>query len=236
MLATVVGLLAALWTFLWLTGEVREGDTSSLDSKILLALRTPTNLAIPIGPRWMQESARDLTALGGFTVLTLVVVMAVVILALLGRRAQALVLAVTVLFAQAASALLKVIIHRPRPELVPHIDLVYSSSFPSGHAMMTPVVYLTLAAIVAAGHWRRAIKAVLLIAAIVLVFAVGASRVYLGVHWPSDVLAGWTLGSAIALAAWLALYLTTPAPALQQPSDEVGPVVAPADAAPISNR
>jgi undecaprenyl-diphosphatase len=205
-LLTILGLLAAIWAFLSVTGEVREGDTSRLDTRILLAFRTPGDLATPIGPRWMQESARDLTALGGVTTLSLVVVMAIAILILLGRRTQALVLGVAVVFAQALAELLKYLIHRPRPELVPQHDLVYSASFPSGHAMMTPVVYLTLAAIVAASHPRRAIKVLLLVGAAVLTVVVGLSRIYLGVHWPSDVLAGWTLGTAIALTASLALF------------------------------
>ena len=210
LLLTLLGLLAALWAFLWLTGEVREGDTSRLDTRILLAFRTPADLSTPIGPRWLQESARDFTALGGFSALTLIVVLAVVILVLLGRRTHALILAVTVVAAQALSGLLKLLIDRPRPALVSHNDLVYSSSFPSGHAMMSPVVYLTLAAIVAAGHPRPAIRAVLFVGAIALVIVIGVSRVYLGVHWPSDVLAGWTLGTAIALAASIALARTTP--------------------------
>jgi undecaprenyl-diphosphatase len=210
LLASVLGLLAALWGFLWLAGEVHEGDTSRLDSRILLIFRTSGDLSTPIGPRWVQESARDFTALGGFTALTLIVVMAVVILSLLGRRTQALVLGVTVVSAQALSGLLKLLIDRPRPTLVAAHDLVYSSSFPSGHAMMSPVVYLTLAAIVAAGRPRPAIKSVLFVGAIMLVIVIGVSRVYLGVHWPSDVLAGWTLGAAIALAASLALAMTAP--------------------------
>ena len=210
LLLTLLGLLAALWGFLWLTGEVREGDTSRLDSRILLAFHTPGDLGTPIGPRWVQESARDFTALGGFSALTLLVVLAVVILVLLGRRTHALVLGVTVVSAQALSGLLKLIVDRPRPALVTQHDLVYSSSFPSGHAMMSPVVYLTLAAIAAAGHPRPAIKSVLFIGAIMLVIAIGVSRIYLGVHWPSDVLAGWTLGTAIALAASLALARTAP--------------------------
>ena len=208
LLLTILALLAALWAFLAVTGEVREGETSPLDRQILLAFRLPGDLAAPIGPRWLQESARDFTALGGFTALSLIVVLAVVILILLDRRAQALIFGLTAVFAQGLGELTKHLIDRPRPEIVPHLDLVYSSSFPSGHALMSPAVYLTLAAVVAAGHPRPAIGWVLWVGAVMLVIVIGVSRVYLGVHWPSDVLAGWTLGTAIALAASLALART----------------------------
>ena len=209
LLLTILGLLGALWAFLAVTGEVREGETSPLDRHILLAFRTPGDLGTPIGPRWLQESARDFTALGGFTALSLIVVLAVVILILLNRRTQALILGSTAVFAQGFAELVKHLIDRPRPEIVPHLDLVYSSSFPSGHALMSPAVYLTLAAVVAAGHPRPAIRWVLRIGAVMLVIVIGVSRVYLGVHWPSDVLAGWTLGTAIALLASLAIARTS---------------------------
>jgi len=146
-----------------------------------------------------------MTALGGFTTLSLIVVLATSILWLIGRRTQAKIFVATVVIAQVCSAVSKAIVDRPRPTLVPYHDLVYASSFPSGHAMMTPVVYLTLAAMVSAGAADRAVKMLLLTAASLLTVMVGVSRVYLGVHWPSDVLAGWTLGSAIALAAAIAL-------------------------------
>lgn len=204
----IVGLVVvgAIFGFAGLAGEVREGDVFSVDRIILMAFRVPGHPDIAIGPRWVQESARDITALGGFTVLTLVTLAAIVLLAMHGRRAQATVFAVTVIVAQLASGLLKTHFDRPRPTVVPALDLVYSSSFPSGHAMMTPVVYLSLAAIVAAGEHQTSLKVLVLTSAASLVLAVGVSRVYLGVHWPTDVLAGWALGIAIALSASVALY------------------------------
>ena len=205
LLAAAFGVMLALWAFLALTDEVREGDTSRFDRDVLLAFRVPGRLDTPVGPRWLQESARDMTALGGFTTLSLIVVLATSILWLIGRRTQAKIFVATVVIAQVCSAVSKAIVDRPRPTLVPYHDLVYASSFPSGHAMMTPVVYLTLAAMVSAGAADRAVKMLLLTAASLLTVMVGVSRVYLGVHWPSDVLAGWTLGSAIALAAAIVL-------------------------------
>ena len=210
LLLACLGVFAMIWGFLALTDEVREGDTSRFDRTVLLAFRTPGDLATPIGPRWLQESARDLTALGGFTALTLITVTAFAILMLLGRRTQAWIFGATVVLAQVFAEAIKAVIHRPRPDLVPQHDIIYSTSFPSGHAMMAPAVYLTLAAIVAAGHPNIAIKRMLLIGAVGLVLVIGVSRVYLGVHWPSDVLAGWTLGATIALSASVLLFRTAP--------------------------
>ena len=147
-------------------------------------------------------------------------IFAVVMLLLHGRRRQAMVFAAAAILTQAASEAIKFLIHRPRPALVPHYDIVYSSSFPSGHATMSPVVYLTLAAVLAAGSSSRKVKVLLLGSAALLVVAIGVTRVYLGVHWPTDVLAGWALGSAIALAASYALLLAEPH---RGPSGEIPP-------------
>jgi undecaprenyl-diphosphatase len=213
LLLTMVVVAGALAGFAALADEVVEGGTGRVDRLILLAFRVPGHPEIAVGPRWVQEAARDVTALGGFTVLTLVSVLATAMLVIHRRRRQALVFVATVAIAQAASEVLKAWIARPRPTLVEHLDLVYSSSFPSGHSMMTPAVYLTLAGILAAGERRRSEKLLLLGVAALLTVAVGVSRVYLGVHWPTDVLGGWTLGAAIALAAALALRRTAaPAP------------------------
>lgn len=198
-LAGCLAITLAIVAFAALTAEVREGDIFAMDKVLLLAFRHPAHLGAAIGPRWVQEAARDITALGGFTVLTLIAVVAAAMLAIRGRRREAWIFAAMVVFAQAASEAIKHLVARPRPEVVPHLDLVYSSSFPSGHALMSPVVYLTLAAILAAGERRTAAKVLILTLAPLLVLAIGVSRVYLGVHWPTDVLGGWALGSAIAL-------------------------------------
>lgn len=201
---------AAIAGFAALASEAHEGDIAAVDSVLLLGFRRPGDLSVAIGPPWVAESARDITALGGFTVLALVSVFATAMLVLHGRRLQAVVFAVAVVLAQVASEILKLLIARPRPMLVSHLDYVSSASFPSGHALMSPVVYLTLAVVLAAGAESGGVRVLLVGSAVLLVAAVGITRVYLGVHWPTDVLAGWMLGSAIALAGCYALLRVEP--------------------------
>ena len=200
LLLVALAAVLAVTVFAALAAEVREGDVFAIDRVVLLAFRVAGHLDIPVGPRWLRESARDITALGGFTVLSLVAAAAIAWLVGRGRRAEATVFAATVVLAQAASEVLKHLIDRPRPDLVPQHDLVYSSSFPSGHALMAPVVYLTLAVVLTAGEAPPA-EMLWPLCAAALVVAIGVSRVYLGVHWPTDVLGGWALGVGIAIIA-----------------------------------
>jgi undecaprenyl-diphosphatase len=195
----------ALWAFFNVASEMVEGDTAALDRRILLAMRNPANPADPIGSRSFEEAMRDVTALGGFTVVTLVTVVGALAFLIHGRRRHALVLVGTVLLADISSSLAKAFYARPRPDLVAHGAYVYSASFPSGHSTLSAATFLTLAVLIAALEPNRATKAMVFILAAALVIAIGVSRVYLGVHWPSDVLAGWCLGAAWALAAWSVL-------------------------------
>jgi undecaprenyl-diphosphatase len=202
----LIGLLAvaaALLTFAGLAGEVLEGDTRAFDRTILLALRDPADLSDPIGPRWLEEVARDVTSLGGTAILTAFTLAVVGFLALAGKRAAAVLVAVSVGGGTALSSLLKVGFARPRPDLVPHAVEVYTASFPSGHAMLSAVTYLTLGALLIRVQPRRRVKVYIFALAVSTTLLVGASRVYLGVHWPTDVLAGWCVGAAWALLCWL---------------------------------
>jgi undecaprenyl-diphosphatase len=201
----VIGAAGAVWAFVSIAGEVGEGETSAIDKRILLALRNPHDLSDPIGSRSFEEAMRDVTALGGVTVMILVTIVGVLAFWAHRRRWHAGVLAATVLLADASSELLKHLYGRPRPELVPHGSYVYSASFPSGHSTLSAATYLTLAMLIASLEPNRATKIMVFGLALMLMVSVGFSRVYLGVHWPSDVLAGWCLGAAWALAAWTAL-------------------------------
>jgi undecaprenyl-diphosphatase len=205
-LATLIGialLAAGCWSFVAIANAVFEGDTESADRAILLAMRSPGDVADPIGAEWLEELSRDFTALGGVGVLTFVTLAVLGYLLLERKTKAAIVVLIAVAGGLAASQLLKVAYDRPRPELVPHGSHVYTASFPSGHAMMSAATYLTLGALLARVHSDRRLKAYFLVLALVLTAAVGISRVYLGVHWPTDVLAGWTLGASWAIACWL---------------------------------
>ena len=201
-LLTVAGIAAGVWIFGWLADEVLAGDTRNLDHRLLLAMRHPGDLAL-IGPQWVQHAARDITALGSAAVLGLLTAITGIYLALDGKRHMALFTCGSVAGGWMVSALLKDLFQRPRPDLVPYGVDFSSSSFPSGHSMMSAVTYLVLGALLARSQVRRSLKAYFLLVAVVLTLMVGISRVYLGVHWPSDVIAGWTAGAVWALLCWL---------------------------------
>lgn len=204
----LVGLMlvaGALWAFLNLGGEMAEGETAVLDRQLVLALRTPGDLSDPIGPRTVEEAVRDITALGGTLMVSVVTTVAVLAFLFHGKRRQAAVMAAAVFLAWASSETTKALYARPRPDLVPHAVHVYTGSFPSGHSTLSAACYLTLAMLVASLEPRRRTKALAYGLAGSVLVGVGFSRVYLGVHYPSDVLAGWCLGAAWALAGWVAL-------------------------------
>ena len=188
-----------LFAFLKLASEVFEGETLAFDRTILLALRNPADLADPIGPQWLEILMRDLTSLGSTTVLTIITLSAVGLLMVERRWATALFVVVAVGGGTLLSSLLKFAFARPRPDLVAHSVDVYTASFPSGHAMLSAVTYLTLAALLVRAVRRFRIRLYILGCAVALTVSIGISRVYLGVHYPTDVLAGWTVGSAWAL-------------------------------------
>lgn len=193
---------ASLFGFLTIAGEMREGETHAFDDAILRALRSPTDPADPIGPFWVEAIMRDLTALGGYTVLSLILLLAVTFLLMKGKRASALMMAVAVVGGVILSNLLKIGFDRQRPDVVAHLVDVHSLSFPSGHAMLSAVTYLTLGALLARSERGIVMRAYFMGVAIVLTLLIGSSRVYLGVHFPTDVLAGWCAGSAWAFLCW----------------------------------
>ncbi|SCY49585.1 undecaprenyl-diphosphatase [Microvirga guangxiensis] len=190
------------WAFIAIADEVSEGETHELDSAILLALRDPQDVANPLGPGWLEEAARDFTGLGGYAILTLLTAATVIYLLMAGKRAAALLVLVSIVGGTLLSTGLKMGFERPRPDLVPHATRVYTASFPSGHAMLSAITYLTIGALLARVEKSRRISAFIMSLAIVMTLMVGASRVYLGVHWPSDVLAGWSVGAAWAALCW----------------------------------
>jgi undecaprenyl-diphosphatase len=192
-----------LWGFVELLEVARDATPRSFDTEILLAFRTPGNTSDPLGPLWVEEAMRDLTALGSTSVLVLILLSVIVYLLLAGKAKMALFIFASVAGGQLLSSLLKLGVDRPRPELVSRLAEVYTLSFPSGHAMLAAVTYLTLGSLLARALPKRVLKAYVIVVAAIATLLVGVSRIYLGVHWPSDVLAGWCAGAAWAMLCWL---------------------------------
>ena len=181
---------------------IAGGSRFAFDSAIMLALRQDGNPAVPDGPLWLKQVMVDVTALGGETVLTLAAAVTIAFL-VVNRH----LLAAALVFGGTASgsiavALAKNLVGRERPALVDHLVEVGSASFPSGHAANSAIIYLTIALVSIQVVHRRGARWFVLAVTLLLVAVIGVSRVYLGVHWPSDVLAGWSFGTLWALAWW----------------------------------
>lgn len=193
-----LGLLA----FIVLADRIADEGTPGFDERILLLFRDPSDPSEPVGPAWVEVVVRDVSALGGLLALGMLTVAVCGYLWLKHKHLLAMFVALSVCGGSLANTLLKGFIGRARPDIVPHGTSAALSSFPSGHAMMSAVVFLTLGALLALSADERRIKIYILIWSVLLTVAVGVSRVYLGVHWPTDVIAGWIAG-----AIWATLCL-----------------------------
>jgi undecaprenyl-diphosphatase len=183
--------------------EVMAGSTTRLDEAIIALFRGGAdNLSGPAGPLWVQEMARDITSLGSVTVLGLLSSVVVAYLFLTRSRGAAFLVLVAVLGGIAVNSVLKIHFARPRPDIFIPAAKVFTASFPSGHAAFSAITYMTLAALLARVTTSRRLRYYFVTVAVALTFMIGASRVYLGVHYPTDVLAGWCIGSAWALMCW----------------------------------
>jgi undecaprenyl-diphosphatase len=198
-----LGACVLLFVFINLAGEVMEGDTLAFDTKFLRALRSPADPSKPVGPPWLENAFLDLTAIGGPTVLGLVVFAVVGFLLLQARYRTALFVLLTSASGELLNFGMKQLFNRPRPTIVPHLRDVVSTSFPSGHAMESAIVYLTLGAILMRVAESRLTKIYIISVATLLTMLAGISRVYLGVHYPTDVIGGWIVGFMWALVCWL---------------------------------
>lgn len=198
----LLGLLviaALILIFGLIAEEVTEGDTGAFDRRVLLLFRSRADPSRLLGPAWLPGALRDLTGLGSVVVLSIIVLMVLGYLAMMRNRLAFASVLGAVLGGQVISTGLKALFDRPRPDLISGAPHVFTTSFPSGHAMLSAVTYLTLGAMLARLEPRRRVKVYFLVAALTLTVLVGVSRVALGVHWPTDVLAGWCVGSAWAL-------------------------------------
>jgi undecaprenyl-diphosphatase len=220
LLACLLLMAGGVWLFLELADEMREGELERIDTALLMLLRDAADPAEPLGPPWLEEAMRDLTALGSMVVLTIITLAAAVHLVLAGKRHAALFLLVAVGGGVLLSFGAKAGFERARPDLVAHGTRVFTASFPSGHSMMAAVAYLTMGTLLARVQPNRLLKIWLIGLAVLITVAVGISRVYLGVHWPSDVLAGWALGASWAMLCWAAALWLQRRGRIERPGEE----------------
>ncbi|ATC65939.1 phosphoesterase [Nibricoccus aquaticus] len=198
--------IVAVCGFVLLARAAPQGEYLELEEKLMLSLRQPDDVSRIIGPWWVQEVARDVSALGSAMTLILMTVLVLGYLLLRRGYAAAALVVVATLGGYGISGSLKNVFDRERPDVVPHLSHVTSESFPSGHSMLASVVYLTLGALLAQTAVRKREKIYFINVALFLAFIIGVSRVLLGVHYPTDVLAGWSAGTAWALLCWCATY------------------------------
>jgi len=202
-LLVLLALAIMMQLFIALADEVSEGDTQRFDEWMVRALRDPEYPSLPRGPQWLRSAGHDITAMGGPAVLTLVTLIAAGYLWLQRQRRAMCLMLLAVGSSVLVSKGLKLYFGRERPESARQLLDVLTYSFPSGHSMLSAVVYLVLATMLARMESRRLIKFYILAVGVLLTVLIGASRVYLGVHYPTDVLAGWTAGLTWALVWWL---------------------------------
>ncbi len=204
--ATSMLLLAAasggVLIFLLAAAMATRGEPLAFDREILLSLRRVGDPAIPVGPLWLLPAARDLTTLAGTPVLTAMTLVLAGYFALKRQWSLVLLLFAAVIGETLLAQNLKALFARPRPDIVPHLVIASSASFPSGHSTSAAATYLTLAALIARETRQRIVRNYVFAVAVTLALMVGASRVYLGVHYPTDVIGGLSFG-----AAWAAVVL-----------------------------
>lgn len=195
--------LFSLFIFIQIADEVTEGDLQQIDEKILLMLRDNNDPSRALGPERLEFIVRDITALGSFTVITLITLFVVIFL-LIKKEYRSV---FYVLSASVGGAILlnvlKFIFARERPDIVQHLVSEISMSFPSGHSTISAVVYLSLAVLIMRVEKSHKARIFIISVALFLTFIVGVSRLYLGVHYPTDVIAGWSIGLFWALFVWL---------------------------------
>ena len=200
-LLSVAGVLG----FFAIAGSVMEGDTQQVDEAIVRWFRDPADPSHARGPAWLTEVAIDITAMGSTVVLVMVVLAVSGFLWLQNQTRLLALLIAAMAGGTVLNALLKTTFARPRPSVVPHLREVFTFSFPSGHAALSAIVYLTIGVLLLEVVSSRASRLYCLAVAMAATFLVGFSRVFLGVHYPSDVLAGWAAGITWAALCWLAM-------------------------------
>lgn len=194
-------------TFADLAEDMRETDGQRFDQQVLSLMRPyADDPSRPWGPWWLKEAASDLTSLGGISVLGLFATVAILFLVIQRKRLSALLLVLGLAGGVALSEGLKAVFERERPPAVYQAVETINASFPSGHALLSAVFYLSLGVMLTRAFPERRFKAYVLGVAILVTLLIGTTRIYLGAHWASDVFAGWSVGAAWAMALWLVAY------------------------------
>lgn len=189
---------AGTWGFIAIADEVSDNDTRSFDLSILEAVGGRYDT---LSGFW-QEVGRDLTALGGTAAISLMTLGVVIFLGLGGRWKAMLFVIASVVGGLVISLILKEIFDRPRPDVFAHRSHTMTPSFPSGHSANSAVAWLTMAVLLAKLVKSPGMKAYIFGIGLLIPLLVGLSRVFLGVHWPTDVIAGWLIGLSWALVVW----------------------------------
>ena len=201
-MALVLTIAGLLFVFGFIAQEVVKGKTLAFDREVMLALRGSADPRVPIGPTWLPEVARDLTSLGSIIVLVIITLGVVGYLFLAGRSAVAWLTLIAVFGGIVLSDLLKFAFERARPDVVNPLARVFTTSFPSGHATLSAITYLTIGAVLARSQPSSTISLYFMSLAAFLTMIIGVSRIYLGVHYLTDVLGGWCIGTAWAMGCW----------------------------------
>jgi undecaprenyl-diphosphatase len=201
-LLSILMIITSLWIFFIIANAVTEGSTQNFDVTIIEALRNPADQTIPWGPFWLPDVMRDITSLGGGTVIALITLIVIIYLLMQKKIGELLLVLAAVLGGTIIGIVLKEIFGRERPDLIFRLTDATSLSFPSGHSMMSTVIYLSLAALLARIQHERKIRIYIISVALFLAFIIGISRIYLGVHYPTDVVGGWTIGLGWASICW----------------------------------
>jgi undecaprenyl-diphosphatase len=189
----------------FITVSVASGHVFAFDDGVLLALRRPADLQHPIGPRWFVNVFENFTSLGSSAVTGLVLVIAVIATTATHSYRFGGYLVLNFAGAELLSNGIKVLVARPRPEVVPHLVDAGGFSFPSGHSTLSAATYLAIGLMIASRQPPGPRRAMTFFVMAIPIVLVGFSRLFLGVHFPTDVLGGWLIGGACAVCLWIVL-------------------------------
>jgi undecaprenyl-diphosphatase len=202
-LTALLAIAVLLFLFGFIAHEVAGGEPTALDRGVTLALRSSADPSRPIGPAWVQEAARDVTSLGSIIVVVITTAAVAGYLLLTHKPGVAWLMLLAVGGGIALNNLLKLVFARQRPYVMAASPRVFTTSFPSGHATLSAIAYLTIGTLLARASPSAAVAVYLMAIAVSLTMLIGLSRIYLGVHYPTDILAGWCVGAVWAIGCWV---------------------------------